>query len=285
MKKINIFLFLTLAMVGFSAVAMDEINTKNEMLRRQIDQAVKEGVDLYGLVGLNPSATDEEIKKAKRETLLKNHPDKGGDAETFKKLNNAFEILTGPRILYHVKLRQAQKGREEELHKEDEEESREQQEEASTKQAAESAAYDAEMKRRAELRRAEERQQREAEKAAREAQIRAYRQELERMSIGELAEKFNFFELLGISYKQCENFSLLRACYFTKKSSATDELLKEQVELAHNILRYESGRKAYNAALKKRLAREERAAEEAARPKKQKSSFLGSFSRFLSDNF
>jgi hypothetical protein len=262
MKKINIFLFLTLAMVGFSAVAMDE--SKKEELIKRVEQAVNEGVDLYRLVSLSKSATNEEIETAQRE-ILEFYPDKNSDG--FKKLKNAFEILTGARVLYHARLEEAQK-RFDALEKE----------------------WRKEAIKKAEQKRAEEEQKREAEKAAREAQIRAYRQELERMSIGELAEKFNFFELLGISYKQCENSSLLQACYFAKKSSATDEL-KEQVELAHNILRYESGRKAYNAALKKRLAREERAAEEAeqteeaARSKKQKSSFLGSVSRFLSDNF
>lgn len=38
---------------------------------------------------MNPSAGDDEIKKAYRKNALKHHPDKGGDPELFKELTHA----------------------------------------------------------------------------------------------------------------------------------------------------------------------------------------------------
>ena len=44
---------------------------------------------LSDLLGVDPSAGDNEIKKAYRKKALQAHPDKGGDPETFKNLTNA----------------------------------------------------------------------------------------------------------------------------------------------------------------------------------------------------
>jgi DnaJ family protein A protein 2 len=52
--------------------------------------------ELYDLLQVEPSATAEDIKKAFRKLALKYHPDRGGDQEQFKKLNNAYEILSDP---------------------------------------------------------------------------------------------------------------------------------------------------------------------------------------------
>lgn len=49
--------------------------------------------ELYELLDVNPNASHDEIKKAYRKKALQNHPDKGGDEELFKKINNAYEIL------------------------------------------------------------------------------------------------------------------------------------------------------------------------------------------------
>ena len=48
----------------------------------------------YTILGIQPNASQEEIKKAYRKLSLKHHPDRGGDAEKFKELSAAYEQLT-----------------------------------------------------------------------------------------------------------------------------------------------------------------------------------------------
>jgi DnaJ family protein A protein 2 len=50
--------------------------------------------DPYNILGLNKNANDEDIKKAYRKKALKEHPDKGGNVETFKEIQNAYDILS-----------------------------------------------------------------------------------------------------------------------------------------------------------------------------------------------
>jgi len=50
--------------------------------------------DLYQVLGVNPDASIEQIKSAYRKLALVNHPDKGGDSEIFKRLSNAYQILS-----------------------------------------------------------------------------------------------------------------------------------------------------------------------------------------------
>jgi DnaJ family protein A protein 2 len=52
--------------------------------------------DLYNILNINSEATDDEIKKAYRKLILKEHPDKGGNEENFKQINMAYSILSDP---------------------------------------------------------------------------------------------------------------------------------------------------------------------------------------------
>lgn len=54
-----------------------------------------EGTNYYADLGVEKTATADEIKKAYRKLSLKLHPDKaGGDPEKFKKINEAYQVLS-----------------------------------------------------------------------------------------------------------------------------------------------------------------------------------------------
>ncbi len=50
--------------------------------------------DYYEILGVSKTATPDEIKKAYRNLALKYHPDKGGDAEKFKEISEAYAVLS-----------------------------------------------------------------------------------------------------------------------------------------------------------------------------------------------
>eukprot|EP00966_Prymnesium_polylepis_P333750 7389173-Prymnesium_polylepis.1 len=53
--------------------------------------------DHYAVLGVQPSARPEEIRKAFRTLALANHPDKApGNEERFKEINEAHEVLSDP---------------------------------------------------------------------------------------------------------------------------------------------------------------------------------------------
>ncbi len=47
----------------------------------------------YSVFGLKKSASNEDMKKAYRKSVLKEHPDKGGTAEGFRKIQEAWEYF------------------------------------------------------------------------------------------------------------------------------------------------------------------------------------------------
>jgi len=52
--------------------------------------------DYYAILGVEKNASDDEIKRAYRKMAHRHHPDKGGDQEKFKELNEAYQILGNP---------------------------------------------------------------------------------------------------------------------------------------------------------------------------------------------
>ena len=50
--------------------------------------------DYYEVLGIAKTATTDEIKKAYRKLAMTHHPDKGGDAEQFKEIVEAYEVLS-----------------------------------------------------------------------------------------------------------------------------------------------------------------------------------------------
>lgn len=52
--------------------------------------------DLYATLGVPQNASDDEIKRAYRRKARESHPDAGGDAETFKQVTHAYQVLSDP---------------------------------------------------------------------------------------------------------------------------------------------------------------------------------------------
>lgn len=50
--------------------------------------------DPYSVLGVSRDATQDDIKRAYKKLAMKEHPDRGGDAEKFKKIAEAYEILS-----------------------------------------------------------------------------------------------------------------------------------------------------------------------------------------------
>ena len=50
----------------------------------------------YNILGVSKDASQDEIKKKYRKLSLQHHPDRGGDAEQFKKVSEAYENIGDP---------------------------------------------------------------------------------------------------------------------------------------------------------------------------------------------
>ena len=53
-------------------------------------------MNYYSILGVDKSATQNDIKKAYHKLAIKHHPDKGGNPDEFKKISEAYEILSDP---------------------------------------------------------------------------------------------------------------------------------------------------------------------------------------------
>lgn len=50
--------------------------------------------DYYNILGVERTATAEDVKRAYRKLAHEHHPDKGGDQEKFKEINEAYQVLS-----------------------------------------------------------------------------------------------------------------------------------------------------------------------------------------------
>jgi curved DNA-binding protein CbpA len=68
-----------------------------DVLRSIIVEAM---INAYEILGLKPGATEDEIKKAFRKAVIKNHPDQGGNQGDFVNINRAKARLLDTHALY-----------------------------------------------------------------------------------------------------------------------------------------------------------------------------------------
>jgi DnaJ-class molecular chaperone len=52
--------------------------------------------DLYNTLGVNKNASDRDIKTAYKKKAMEHHPDKGGNADKFAEISNAYDTLKDP---------------------------------------------------------------------------------------------------------------------------------------------------------------------------------------------
>jgi len=53
-------------------------------------------MDYYSVLGVDQNSSQDDIKRAYRKLAMKHHPDRGGDAETLQRINEAYEVLGNP---------------------------------------------------------------------------------------------------------------------------------------------------------------------------------------------
>ena len=50
--------------------------------------------EYYKILGLEPRANIDAVKKAYKKLAIEHHPDKGGDQKKFQEISNAYNILS-----------------------------------------------------------------------------------------------------------------------------------------------------------------------------------------------
>src|SRR3989338_434469 len=53
--------------------------------------------DYYEILGISKNAGESDIKRAYRKLAHEYHPDKGGNSDKFKEINQAYEVLSDPK--------------------------------------------------------------------------------------------------------------------------------------------------------------------------------------------
>ena len=51
-------------------------------------------MDYYELLGVSKSASEKDLKSAFKKKAMQYHPDKGGDPDKFKQINEAYQVLS-----------------------------------------------------------------------------------------------------------------------------------------------------------------------------------------------
>ena len=51
-------------------------------------------MDYYELLGVSRDASEKELKSAFKKKAMQHHPDKGGNPDTFKQINEAYQTLS-----------------------------------------------------------------------------------------------------------------------------------------------------------------------------------------------
>ncbi|KZS94876.1 DnaJ-domain-containing protein [Sistotremastrum niveocremeum HHB9708] len=75
---------------GEKRVVLEEGNETIQLLRRSLWK------DYYGILEVLPECSDAEIRRAYKSMVLTHHPDRGGNEEEFKLINEAHTVLSDP---------------------------------------------------------------------------------------------------------------------------------------------------------------------------------------------
>jgi len=74
----------------------DKTEIVNEIKSTKVLIARGQYVDHYKVLGVSRNASDDDIKRAFRKQSLIHHPDKGGNEEKFKEINESYTVLQDP---------------------------------------------------------------------------------------------------------------------------------------------------------------------------------------------